>query len=190
MRRVLTSADVAATGRPLGSATPVLDAAGRAAVEQATAEAHARGVREGRAAAAGEATAAADRAVAGVRAALDQVLATLAEVRREALVADVTVAAEIARVVLGDVSGPSADELLRRVLDARSRLDDDTLVVEVAPADAEVLAGGLPTAVTVRPDPSLRPGEARLAGRWGRADLTREGTVAAVVAAFEDGGAA
>ena len=43
-----------------------------------------------------------------------------------------------------------------------------------APADAVSGAVRLPNGVTMERDPSLRPGEARISGRWASAELTRE----------------
>ena len=44
----------------------------------------------------------------------------------------------------------------------------------------------LPPGMSVSPDPSLRPGEARITGPWSRAELTREAALAAVAEALRE----
>lgn len=175
MSRVLTAPAVAAPARALGIPAPALDARTRELLEAAAADAYERGVADGRAAGAASARAEAQRAAAAVVAALE---ATAAEARAlQAAVADgdVRLASAIAEAVLGRTPHDGGAALLERVHEALSLLDDRPLVVRANPADVDLLADGLRAVggLSVEPDAALAPGEARVVGQWGSAQLTR-----------------
>jgi flagellar assembly protein FliH len=180
LRRLLAAVEVDAEARTLGRPDPALDAATRAVLEQAVAEAHARGVRDGIA----QATAAAGDAASRVVAAVQRAEASL---RAVAAAADVELALAIAAAVLDREPADEGQVLLERVAEVLARLDDERVAVHLHPDDARDLAEHVERAaaaaglvVDLVPDPSIAPGEARLGGRWSRADLTRAGALAAV----------
>lgn len=180
MSRLLRSPGLAAEPRSVGVADPALDLALQAAVEQAAAEAYERGRRDGAAAASAAAEEAGRRLVAAVRRAASD----LAEVAARA---DVGLAFEIARLVLGGEPPASTAALLERVTASLAALDEEEITVHVNPRDRAGIAGGLAAAtrgsgvaVEVVADSDIPAGEAQLAGRWARADLTRAGALEAV----------
>ncbi len=91
-------------------------------------------------------------------------------------------ACAIAASVLGREPSDGGAALAARLLDVLDAVDDEALTVTVAPAEAEIVATALAgtAGVEVRTDPRLAPGEARVAGRWASADLTRTALLAAV----------
>lgn len=182
MSRLLSAPDVGAAVRTLGTPDPALDAALQARLAQAAAEARALGHREGMAAAAGAAEQAAARVVAALTRADG-------ELRAIAAAADVDLALRIARAVLDREPRDGSMLLLERVREALARLDDERIAVHLHPRDAVVLheplqrvATGLGTALDVVEDTTIDEGEALLAGRWARADLTRAAALEAVEA--------
>jgi flagellar assembly protein FliH len=140
--------------------------------ERAAAEVtgHARGVREGRAEAAAE--------LAHVREVVSTAVAALhAEVRaqREVAVAtDLDLVLAVVDAVLGQAPPASAVVLLERIGEVAALLDDPALEVRCNPGDLDVLGGAsLDPRLTLVADGSVPPGEASVAGTWGRADLRR-----------------
>jgi flagellar biosynthesis/type III secretory pathway protein FliH len=175
LSRLLAAPGVEVEPRTLGVPDPVLDAAARAAIERAVAEAYAKGRRDGAADAAAAAEQSAARVLAGVQ-------RSDAELRQLAADADVALALEIARAVLDREPADDGLALLARITEALATVEDELVTVRVSPADAAVLraplaraAADLGAAVELSEDPSMPEGEAVLAGRWSRADLTRAG---------------
>ena len=162
--------------RPLGGDDPrILDPGVRAAIDQAAAGAYERGLADG-AAAERQRARELDDSVAG--AITNQLAAATDELRGlqdAAAAAFVSAALELAEFVLGHAAHDGGSALEGRLSTALAAIADDRLVVTVAPDDHrridDALAGVADLAVSS--DPSLSPGEARVAGRWARADLTR-----------------
>ena len=89
-------------------------------------------------------------------------------------------AVAIAEFVLGRAPHDDGAALARRIAEALPALDDDELTIAIHPQDWDAVgeAVQLPAGVTIERDPALRPGEARITGRWAQADLTREAALA------------
>lgn len=180
MSRLLTMPSLAGEPRTLGAPEPSLDAAMSALLEQVAADAYARGVRDGAAQASG-----------AIEASVMQLLAAIAraagELRQVAADADVQLALEIARAVLDREPADAGQDLLDRILAALAAVDDDGLTVQLNPQDAAAIGAELErlaalhgTPVRVSPEPAMAPGDARVVGRWSRADLGRDAAFAAV----------
>ncbi len=168
-------------GAPLGSPTPVLDPPTARLVEQAAADARRQGRREG------ERTgrAAAEQAAKGLLDAVRSIQAELADQRAEAVRATAELAQLLATAVLDATPPPDALALLDRVRDTIAALDDDHLEVRLSrddhamlTADESVFAG---QRLTLVPDRTLTPGEARIVGTFGGAELTRAALLAAAM---------
>lgn len=186
MSRLLKRPAVAPSPRLLGAPDAAPDPFVRERVQRAAAEAYERGVADGRRMGEEEARGAAERAaerMAGaVREAGAVVLAELADLRSAQALADVELACRIAEAVVGHEPHDGGQALLERCREAIAALDDTPLTVHVNTEDAQLLAGALHTNGDVRlvEDASLAPGEARIRGSWGRADLTRDAAWALV----------
>jgi flagellar assembly protein FliH len=170
--------------------TPVLDPTTAAVVEQAVAAARAEAYREGEAAGRAAAIAAAERAVAAVTGALDGLQAEAAAQRDAACRADLELAAELATDVLDRTPPDDALVLLDRIRAVVAMLDDDPLEVRLHPDDLAALeptGGALDGRLRCIPDPAVGPGEARIAGTWGGAALTRRALLDAAAAARAEG---
>ncbi len=126
------------------------------------------GLEEGRAAAAAEV----GRLLEQIRAALQEGLEALDRWRASEADRVVELALRIVRHVLGREPVETA-RLIERVREALAAIDDAPLELSVHPGQVEPLGEAL-SEVTVRGDPSLAPGEARLVGPWSSADLTFE----------------
>lgn len=161
----------------LGAPTPVLDPATAAVVEAAVARAQAAARREGEQAG----RAAVDQAVAGVLAAVEGVRAEVAAQRADALRASLELAERLATAVLDATPPPDALAVLDRVREAAAGLDEDHLEVRLHPDDHAMLAdaGVADARLTLTADRSLQPGDARLVGAYGGAELTRQQLLAA-----------
>lgn len=188
MTEVLRTAVVGAvTLRPPAAAfdratSDVLQAEIAAAAAAARADGHAQG-REA-------ATREIDRAVAGIVAAVDRAAAEVAGQRAQAVAADLAVVAHVVDAVLAACPPDATDAVATRIREAVARLDDDVLDVRVSPHDAQLL-GSQPFDPRVRllADPSVAPGEAHVAGTWGRAELTRAALTRAALEAIAPGAA-
>jgi flagellar biosynthesis/type III secretory pathway protein FliH len=139
------------------------------------------GLREGRAAAASHVPAA-------IAAALDEGVRALAAQQETNAAGVVALALEIARRVLEREPSDETTQLADRVARALAALDDTPLTIWVHPSDLEATAAGVADrdGVSVSPDPSVRPGEARITGPWSRADLTRGAALTAIAEALLD----
>ncbi|HVL98956.1 MAG TPA: FliH/SctL family protein [Egibacteraceae bacterium] len=175
MSELLTRPTVLAEPRPIAGPAPALDAFTRARVDEAAAAAYAQGLRDGAEAARAEAVAAARRLVGVLEAACAGVVAEVRALRLAQVDADVELAEAIAEAVLGHEPSDGAAVLIQRVRAALGRLDDPELTVHANPGDVPALAPALraEAGVAVVADPGLPAGEARITGRWARAELTR-----------------
>jgi flagellar biosynthesis/type III secretory pathway protein FliH len=171
----------------LGAPQATLDASTMAVVDAKVAEATARAYADGEAAGRAAAVAAADRAAQAVQAAVGQVHAELVAQREQATRLQLDVAAELAEAVIGRVPADDALAVLARVESAMALLDDPELTLHLHPDDHAVLAERRIAGVTVRADPSVSPGDARITGAHAGAELTRTALLAAVVEAVQDG---
>jgi flagellar biosynthesis/type III secretory pathway protein FliH len=114
--------------------------------------------------------------VARVDGALRDAVGSLAQLRAAAIDQTLNVALEIAEFVVGELPTDEGRALATRIADAIANLDDENIVIAIHPQDWDAVAElvRLPNGVSIQRDPSLRPGEARISGRWATAELTRE----------------
>lgn len=177
------SLPVADTVRTLAPPAAVLDPAMADLLATAVAEAEARGRREGEVAGRTATLSALDSTVAAITAALQTVHAEVVAQREAACEASVELATAVAREVVAAVPPDAATVVLDRVRAAAASLDDDPLEVRLHPDDHALLADA-PVDARLRlvADPALAPGDARVAGRWGRAELTRSALLEAALA--------
>lgn len=177
--------------RPLASPAAVLDPATTAEVErrieQARASAYAEGERAGREAAHAQVA----RAVDAVERAAGQVSRELAAQREQVTRASLALAQQLATAVLDATPPVEASDLLRRVEQAAAGLDDERLTVALHPDDHAALSDVMPADARLElvADRSVAAGEARLAGPFGGAELTRTRLLAAAVTLAEEAGA-
>lgn len=173
MNRVIRNAAVA-------TATPAFGNQGRQfvddwtaeLVEKARAEAFEEGRREGFAAGRSDVESAASR----IDGALHTAVRKLGQLRENAVAETLAAALDVAEFVVGTIPDADSAEVAERIRNAIAALDDEAMVVAIHPQDWDAVSATvrLPNGVTMERDPSLRPGEARIAGRWATAELTRE----------------
>jgi flagellar biosynthesis/type III secretory pathway protein FliH len=187
MTRVVSATVIGAGVHRLAAAPPDRhDPIVRQLVEQATAEAYERGLRDGRdhgRAEAREATAEqVSRLGASVVAALEATGQQVRAAGDELIESSFELAVAMAEAILGVEPHDGGTVIAARVRDALARMEDTTPVVVAHPDDVEVLSAALADQrdVTVAADPGLAPGEARIRGGWAKADLTRAAAFAAV----------
>lgn len=184
MSRVLSTPFLSDDTQHLAAPERRVDAGTRALIDRLEAEAYRRGHADGEHAAVAAATAAAERATAALRPLLAQLSTGLEQLRGDRVRADVGLAMEIAEHVVGAAPSLDAEVLADRVHAAVAELSDPDLEVRVAPqqvaAVTEALASTGDRHVHVAGDPAVPEGEARVEGRWGRAELTREAAMSAV----------
>lgn len=180
---------LAEEARTLAGPRPVLDPAMAEVLEHAVAEAEARGRREGELAGRADAQASIERGAAAISAALDAVRAEAASQREAACAASLELVGAVARDVVGRTPPDEATAVLDRVTAAVALLDEDTLEVRLHPDDHELLATAtIDRRLELVADPTLSPGDARVAGRWGGAELTRRALLEAALAALDEEG--
>jgi flagellar assembly protein FliH len=166
---------------------PVLDPATSVVLDEAVERARAEAFEEGRAAGRAENSADLGRAATAVTGAVDALRAELATTRTEATRASLELARRIAVAVVDGTPPPEATEVLARVRDAIALLDDAPMRVQLSPGDADRLEGArLDGGVELIADPTLRPGEARIAGPCSGADLTRSALLDAAIELLGD----
>lgn len=147
-------------------------------VEAAVDDAYRRGFEDGRARGVAEEArrlqAAADAARAAVETAVAAARRDLAAAAAEANGAVLAIALDVAETIVGHLDPATVEVLTKRILDAVGSLDDDDLVVVVHPSRADDIAAALADVpgVSVETDGKLGAGDARLRGKWSRADLT------------------
>ncbi len=177
MTKVLRQPALDGEARPL-AATAATDPALQAALDEAAAAAYTRGLADG----AARERAAGEHLAAAVGAALAEARSTARAELREDAGSLLRAALPIAEVVLGHAAHDDGDALTGRVATALARADDAPITIAVHPVDAGRLAdlAAADPSLTVVADNALRPGEARLRGRWVDADLTQAATLAAL----------
>lgn len=167
--------------RIIAPPVPVLDPATYAVVEQAVAAARAQAYAEGEAAGRQAASAAASSAVVALAGRLDAIGQELTAQRETARQVDVALAVELATEVLSATPPASALEVLDRVRETATVLDDDPLAVHLHPDDHAMLADApLEARLRLVADPSVGRGDARLVGAWGGAEVARAALLEAV----------
>lgn len=171
--------------RPRAALDPATDAEVDRRVAAARAEAYAEGERAGQAAARAQLA----TLVSGVERAVGSVRDELIAQRAEATRASLTLAGVVAAAVLDATPPAEALDLLARVEDAAEALDDDPIVVRLNPVDHEILAevGLSDPRLQLMADPCVPAGDARLIGRFGGAELTRERLLAAALEVLGEG---
>lgn len=173
MNRVIRNATLATAPKAYGHGAPVLvDDYMSDLIEQAKAEAFEAGRREGFASGQADMAGAAERVEGALAGATAEVLRMRSDCVHETLDA----AFEVAEFVLGKAPHDDPTSLIPRIEDSLRNLDDEDLIVAIHPQDWDAVSTTvrMPPGVTIERDPSLRPGEARVTGRWATADLTRE----------------
>lgn len=173
MNRVIRNATLESAPEAYGRAAPLLiDHHMSEVLELTRAEGFDAGRREGYAAGRADMAGAAER----IEKALREATTELGRMRAAAVSEAIDAALEIAEFVLGTVPYHDDGALAARIKDALRALDDEDLTVAIHPQDWDTVSSSirLPVGVSLERDPSLRPGEARIVGRWATAELTRE----------------
>ena len=172
MNRVIRNPSVSAPSAYSAQGRQFVDDATAELLDAVRAEAFEAGRREGFAAGRSDM----EGAVTRVDAALRDAVRLLGELRANDIDQTIGVALEIAEFAVGQLPPDDGGALGARIRDAITNLDDEDIVVAIHPQDWDSVSGvvALPAGVTIQRDPSLRPGEARIGGRWSSADLTRE----------------
>jgi flagellar biosynthesis/type III secretory pathway protein FliH len=145
-----------------------LDEAQRAGYDQGFAD----GAKAAEAAARRSADAAAQRLRTASQDAVGALVSTTVQLVPELM----DLAIRIARHIVDEVPEQVSASLESRIAAALGQIDDEHLTVYVSPLDAGEVTAGFATNphLTMEIDESLRPGEARIDGRWAHADLTLE----------------
>ena len=173
MNRVIRNAAVAAAPPAFGrGGLQFVDDATAELVEQVRAEAFEAGRREGFTAGRADM----EGAISRVDAALRNAVRDLERYRQQAVSETIDAALEVAAFVVGRLPADEATAIASRIQDVLADLDDEDMVVAIHPQDWDAVSAlvRLPNGVSMERDPSLRPGEARVSGRWATADLTRQ----------------
>ncbi len=173
MNRVIRNAAIATAPRAYGQGAPVLvDDYMAELIEQTRAEAFEAGRREGFAAGQADMASTADR----VQNAIAGAASDLVRMRAECVKDAIDTGFDVAEFVLSRTPHDDGESLIPRIESALHDLDEEELAVVIHPQDWDVVSSAvrLPNGVTIDRDPSLRPGEARISGRWASAELTRE----------------
>lgn len=177
MNRVIRNATLAAAPQAYGHGAPVLvDAYMTDLLDQARAEGFEAGRKEGFAAGRADMAGAAER----VQAALNQAATDVIAMRSTSVDDAINTAIEVAEFVLGRAPHDDGESLAPRIEQALRNLDDEELTIAIHPQDWDAVSSAvrMPNGVAMERDPSLRPGEARITGRWATAELTREAALA------------
>ncbi|GEM_PF-1839717 len=134
------------------------------------AEAHERGRAEGRAMAADRV----DQLGAAITMASARVSEFTDAERMAATNTVIELSERIATLILGRTPHDGGEAVLARVRRVLEDREDGPYTIEVNPDDLALVSAAITDdSVTVRPDPRLGPGEARVHGSWSHADLTR-----------------
>ncbi len=175
MSSVLRQPSLSDRPLPLGgiealTADPVVAAEIEAAYRRGTEDGRARALEEESARLAALTAEAHD----ALRAAVEDARRRLAAAVEDSAAAVLRIALDVAETIVGSLEPATVEALTDRILEALDAIDDEDLSVAVHPDRLDVVAAGLAEVpgVSIQPDPSLGPGEAKLRGRWARADLT------------------
>lgn len=175
MSRVLSRPTLGRTPHTVAPVAPSQDPVVQQLVAAAAEQAYQRGVAEGRAQGHAEGRATVGELAAALGAAIGDVTTAVRAMRIEQADGTVDLATAVAAHVLDREPADEGRALLARVRQWLTEIDDGPLQLAVSAADADVVAA----AVADRDDISivvadgLGQGEARLVGRWARAELTR-----------------
>lgn len=171
MRRVIRQVGVATAARPIAAPGLTQDPAVLALVEAERARAYQQGVADGEARGRAEAEATGSALAASIAQAL-QVARTSSERVADELAGRCNqIAVAAAAAVVGQVDA-EAGGVLHRVRQALTVVDERPVTVEVHQGDVDLVQAVGGPEVTVVAAADLRPGEARIGGRWASADLT------------------
>lgn len=188
MSHVIAAPTMDARPHRLASASPDRhDPVVRDLVEQATADAYARGHADGLHDGMATAVDHTDQLARSVSAALDGAGRSLAADRAACASEAVELALAIAESVLRREPHDGGAAVAATVRDVLAQLVDPAPTVGVHPGDRDLVASALADlAVTVQPDPSLQPGDAAVRGGWADVDLTRATAWSAIREALDD----
>lgn len=173
MSRVIRNAAVATATPAFGrNGLQFVDDRTADLIEQARAEAFETGRREGFASGRSDM----EGAITRIDGALRNAVGQLVQIRADAVEETIDAAFDVAAFVVGQAPHDDGGAVAARIRDAVGALDDEAMVITIHPQDWDVVSSlvRLPNGVTMERDPSLRPGEARIAGRWATAELTRD----------------
>ncbi|MCP4309134.1 MAG: hypothetical protein GY926_16375 [bacterium] len=173
MSRVIRNAAVTATAPAFSrGGLQFVDDSTADLIEQARAEAFAEGRSEGFAAGRSDM----DGAISRIDSALRIAVTELTQIRHEAVNETIEAAFDVAAFVIGQAPADDGEAVAARIDEAITALDEETMTIAIHPQDWDAVSSKvrLPNGVSMERDPSLRPGEARIAGRWATAELTRE----------------
>jgi flagellar biosynthesis/type III secretory pathway protein FliH len=128
------------------------------------------GAKATEAAARRSAEAALERLHAGAEAARRELATTSIELVPQLMDA----ALQIAKMIVEEIPDRVRTSLAGRIGAAIEQMDDPAMTVVINPDDEGLVAPALRTVtgVTVRTDPTVAAGDARIEGQWARADLT------------------
>ena len=172
MNRILRGPAIGSVAPFLGSGPELLGDTVKHLIEEAADEAFERGLREGRQRGIAEVQLAADHLRMGLAASVDEISAMHAEAASGAL----DIGMEIARFVTGSTPHDGGEALRERIGEVLAEMRERPIVVSVSGHDVDGVAEALVSTAgaEVVVDASLGEGEARIAGPWGAADITRE----------------
>lgn len=173
LRKPVATAGAAAPWDPGFNETPT--------PEEVAAEAYRRGMEEGRSLATDQFISAADALRSAVAEERTRLRAEF-DRQRDVLLAT---AVRLAEFVVGHAGHDGGAALRTRIDAALQTIDDTHLSIAVHPADLELLERMIPD-ITLSPDSTLRPGEARVVGEWSQTDLTFAAALAALQEAVAD----
>lgn len=150
-------------------------------IDEATEQAYLRGHEEGKAEGRLEGAGEVDRLIGALHDAVEEVRTLTRASEAEAAQQVVSTALDILEHLVGGLP-VDRDRLVARVAAALDELDEDRVTIEASPDDVKHLKQGLRSdaGFEVVTDPHLSPGEVRIVGEWGAADLRWE-TVLAVL---------
>lgn len=153
----------------------LVDPAWQELIDEAAEQAYCRGREEGRVEGRREGAADVDRLARALQGAVEEVRALASAAEAEATRRVTATALDILEHLVGDVA-VDRDRLIERVVAALDDLDEEHLILSASPDEVEDLNAGLRSDVGVEivADPDLGPGEVRIAGEWGAADLRWE----------------
>lgn len=81
-------------------------------------------------------------------------------------------ATAMARAIVGEFADEVRDALFDRVKEALAQLDDEGITVHLSPTDHPAIEPLLPHDVQTVANPNILPGDARIEGRWSKADVS------------------
>ena len=176
MNRVIRHAQFADAVEYFGGGEPqFVDEHVIALVEQARTDGYAAGWQAGRDKGRLEVEALTTQLEAAIRAAALE----MRRAHHDAVHATVEAALAVAEFIVGRTPH-DGDVLAARISEAIDALDDEELVVLVAPSEFAALHEvlDLPPGVTLEQDHHLQPGEARVRGKWSAVDMTPRAALA------------